>query len=215
MTGPPPIIPLGSTQDLLETYGSSGGVLEFVLVDALNTDDPHRQTMEATIEEIRHRHESWIADRLAEHPELRRDRFLRIDAAPAGATDTPVSLSQFLGRCWDAEEKCLRSAWSPGANGTRSKSAAPDGDSLTDGYAEAFLEPPYGLQVGLDRADRWFGAINDALLGGLSDDLEIRSWSTDWSNWFDAGHEWWGVHLWTVRPTARPWMVGIAASTTD
>lgn len=56
---------------------------------------------------------------------------------------------------------------------------------------------------------------NTALFADDWSRLEIVSWSTDWSPYFDAGHEWWGAFLWTVYVPAREWIVVVAASATD
>jgi hypothetical protein len=45
--------------------------------------------------------------------------------------------------------------------------------------------------------------------------LEIYAWTTDCSNYFDAGKEWWGEFFWTVYSPTYDWYVGILASDTD
>jgi hypothetical protein len=89
------------------------------------------------------------------------------------------------------------------------------GELLTDGYAEAFSDPPYGMRLGLAELSSLFEQINRELLGGLHDTLEVWQWSTDWSTWFEPGSEWWGAYLWTAAPADRPWITVIAASATD
>ena len=88
---------------------------------------------------------------------------------------------------------------------------------MPDGYKSAFFDPPYGL---FGRAsDRemidLFNAINRHILGSEPDRAEIFSWSTDWSNYFDAGHEWWGAFYWTIRPSGSDRVFVVAGSTTD
>lgn len=56
-------------------------------------------------------------------------------------------------------------------------------------YRRAFLEPPYGC----DYTEEDFGKVVAALFPGGTDSLEIFEWSTDWSDYFDDGHEWWGA----------------------
>jgi hypothetical protein len=52
-------------------------------------------------------------------------------------------------------------------------------------------------------------------LGGVADDSVIDQWKTDWSTYFDAGHEWWASFLWSLaRPNTNN-IVVIAASSTD
>ncbi|HEY2828307.1 MAG TPA: hypothetical protein VGJ04_11970 [Pirellulales bacterium] len=84
-----------------------------------------------------------------------------------------------------------------------------------DGYKTAFFHPPYGLRETLPFASNLFVQINNFLFGSDPDMSEIFSWSTDWSNYFDAGREWWGAFYWTIRqPNSRQFVV-IGASTTD
>ena len=86
---------------------------------------------------------------------------------------------------------------------------------VTSGYADAFTDPPYGMQATFAQVGEWFAAINELLFGGLSRDLVVYDWSGTWSTYFDAGREWWGSFLWTVEPTSRHWIAVIGASSTD
>jgi len=93
-----------------------------------------------------------------------------------------------------------------------------DANSFQQVYEGAFTDPPYGLsEKNKDVVGALFSEINRHLFGGFHDELEIYSWSSDWSSYFDAGNEWWGAFLWTVRnrQTARRQIIVIAASTTD
>ena len=45
--------------------------------------------------------------------------------------------------------------------------------------------------------------------------IEVYKWSTDSSNYFDEGKEWWGSFFWTVYNPYQDWYIGIIASTTD
>jgi hypothetical protein len=91
------------------------------------------------------------------------------------------------------------------------------GSSDFEGYARAFSDPPYGLSIrSLVKIERLFLDMWRELIGSFEPaEVEVYSWTTEqWSYW-DAGREWWGSFLWTVRPPGdRPW-VGIAASATD
>lgn len=81
-------------------------------------------------------------------------------------------------------------------------------------YTYAFTDPPHGIRC--RDQDEKLGVCSQTLtrlFGDLSE-FTIREWSTDWSNYFDAGNEWWGAFLWTlVSDESRGWWVG--ASTTD
>ena len=88
-------------------------------------------------------------------------------------------------------------------------------DKRTDGgaipYWEAFLLPPHG--VSLRAAD--FLAVNRALFPRGTDGLSAYAWSTDWSDYFDDGREWWGTGCWSVYDARTDRYAVILASATD
>ncbi|MCQ2555687.1 MAG: hypothetical protein MJ171_08555 [Clostridia bacterium] len=77
-------------------------------------------------------------------------------------------------------------------------------------YSFAFLMPPYG--TGLKEDD--FIRFNDVLFPD-KEDLEAYRFSDDFSDYFDAGKEWWGTGLWTVLDRKKKIITVIAASLTD
>lgn len=78
-------------------------------------------------------------------------------------------------------------------------------------YRSAFLDPPCGN--GYTEAD--FEKINAALFPNGTGDTEIFKWSTDWSDYFDDGHEWWGALCVTVYDKSLDRFAVILASATD
>lgn len=81
-------------------------------------------------------------------------------------------------------------------------------------YVYALTDPPYSLQCGGDEEKRAVGVRAPKTLLGDVNKFSIRKWSNDWSNYFDAGNEWWGAFLWTlVSDDGEGWWIG--ASTTD
>ena len=78
-------------------------------------------------------------------------------------------------------------------------------------YRKAFLCPPY--PNGYTDAD--FGRINAALFPNGTDALEAYEWTTDWSEYFDEGHEWWGALCCTVYDKSLNRFAVIMASATD
>ena len=113
-------------------------------------------------------------------------------------------------------------AWAPGCslpNGTETCDRIP--------YWYAFLEPPYPNLVqtrpacGSHPARRRkatvadFRTVNKALFPQGTDDLEIYKWTTDWSPYFDDGHEWWGTGCWSVYDRRMKRYVVILASASD
>lgn len=88
-------------------------------------------------------------------------------------------------------------------------------DYSTRGYAEAFTDPPYGLQMTKAEKHAFFSDVTAVLFNNFDDDLEVMQWSTDWSSYFDAGHEWWGSFWWTIHNKTKNQLIIVAASTTD
>ena len=70
----------------------------------------------------------------------------------------------------------------------------PDANGGPIPYWYAFLEPPHGS--GYTPED--FRKVNAALFPAGVDGLEVCEWTTDWSDYFDAGHEWFGAACWSV-----------------
>ena len=77
-------------------------------------------------------------------------------------------------------------------------------------YAYSFLEPPHGNSCLISDWEE----LNIALFSS-PENLEIYRWSTDWSNYFEAGLEWWGAFYWTVYDRLSNFFVVIGGSTTD
>ena len=78
-------------------------------------------------------------------------------------------------------------------------------------YWYAFLEPPQWFDATPDD----FRRVNDALFPKGADKLEVYEWTTDWSNYFDDGHEWWGAACWSVYDAHLNRFVVLFASATD
>ncbi|MBQ5398078.1 MAG: hypothetical protein IIU14_01430 [Ruminococcus sp.] len=78
-------------------------------------------------------------------------------------------------------------------------------------YRKAFLHPPHNNSyTGKD-----FVRFNAALFPNGTDGLEVFEWTTDWSDYFDDGHEWWGTLCLTVYDKTLDRFVVIMASATD
>ena len=78
-------------------------------------------------------------------------------------------------------------------------------------YRRAFLRPPYPVNY----TDADFDRVNAALFPKGTDGLEVYEWTTDWSDYFDEGHEWWGTLCLTVYDRALDRFAVILASATD
>ena len=78
-------------------------------------------------------------------------------------------------------------------------------------YWYAFLEPPQWFDATPDD----FRRVNDALFPKGTDKLEVYEWTTDWSDYFDDGHEWWGTACWSVYDARLNRFAVLFASATD
>ena len=78
-------------------------------------------------------------------------------------------------------------------------------------YWYAFLEPPQWF----DATPEDFARVNGALFPKGADALEVYEWTTDWSNYFDAGHEWWGTACWSAYDRHLNRFAVLFASATD
>ena len=88
---------------------------------------------------------------------------------------------------------------------------APAGSDNWLNYRKAFLEPPHGNSY----TDEDFERVNAVLFPGGTACLEVYRWTTDWSDYFDEGHEWWGALCLTVYDKTLDRFVVIMASATD
>jgi hypothetical protein len=185
--------PSGELARRLEEFQTAGGVVDFAFFrpspgEAVSLS--HHQ--EAAIGTIR------AAERRRPGEPGQEGVPLRIE--PEKMKAKRIGLREFLGpRCGPD----LRTLAFPGS------SASP----TWTGFAYAFSDPPYRL-ASPARLQELFTALTELLFGRLSD-LDVVEWSTDWSNYFEPGREWWGSFCWTVYTPHAGHLVGIAASTTD
>jgi len=90
-------------------------------------------------------------------------------------------------------------------------------------YWYAFTEPPHGtgrmvvngrtLRKRYGRED--FEIVNHALFPQGTDELEVYEWSAEWSDYFDAGKEWWGTLCCSIYDKKMRRYAVIMASSTD
>ena len=78
-------------------------------------------------------------------------------------------------------------------------------------YRKAFLYPPHKNNYSIMD----FNKINSVLFPNGKDNLEVYEWTTDWSDYFDDGHEWWGALCLTIYDKSLDRFVVIMASATD
>ena len=70
----------------------------------------------------------------------------------------------------------------------------PENNGTTVPYWYALMEPVHGRR----NKPEDFKKVNEVLFPNGTDALEIYEWTTDWSDFFDAGHEWYGACCWSI-----------------
>ena len=78
-------------------------------------------------------------------------------------------------------------------------------------YWYAILEPVQGRR----NTPEDFKKVNEVLFPNGTDTLDIYEWTTDWSDYFDAGHEWYGSCCWSAYDKTRSRYVVMLVSATD
>ena len=78
-------------------------------------------------------------------------------------------------------------------------------------YWYAVMEPVHGRR----NKPEDFRKVNEALFPKGTDMLDIYEWTTDWSDLFDDGHEWYGSCCWTIYDKKMNRYVVMLVSATD
>ena len=78
-------------------------------------------------------------------------------------------------------------------------------------YWYALMEPVHGRR----NTPENFREVNGKLFPNGTDALDIYAWTTDWSDFFDAGHEWYGACCWSVYDKTGNRYVVMLVSATD
>ena len=227
-------------QRILNQLSSWGGVLDFgffATSDELGaTEDDHREAIKLTFSKLRSDLEHY-ADKTSVERGIDRSKFFSIkfdEASISTLAPTRSSWEQFLGPRYDFQRDGLLVHGIEGhfnslffyQDEEREENIVEpmDEDDASDaGLAYAFSDPPYPLrsnkQVKSPRLSlKERGELFDELLNkvlSVSEESTVYRWPTDWSNYFDAGNEWWGTFLWTLANQGDGRVVVIAASSTD
>ena len=78
-------------------------------------------------------------------------------------------------------------------------------------YWYALMEPVHGR----NNKPEDFKKANEALFPKGTDALDIYEWTTDWSDYFDAGHDWYGACCWSIYDKRMGRYVVMIVSATD
>jgi len=221
-----------------KAYEREGGVIDFRIfqLDTEQEDTSYQkhlavaqQTLISVAEEI-----NTHLDRMAAKLKKNRREFFTMDYDLAVLKDSgkEISVQDFMG--WQYEEVSGRikilsyNLLNPKTKGydlffyqnekevIENALTIDQEDKRQIGFVYAFLDPPYSFMCGktIFEKGNFFLDFCRLLFTDISQ-IEVYKWSTDSSNYFDAGKEWWGAFFWTVYNPYQDWYIGIIASTTD
>ena len=86
-----------------------------------------------------------------------------------------------------------------------------DNFGTTVPYWYALMEPVHGKNNNPED----FKKVNEVLFPNGTDKLDIFEWTTDWSEFFDDGHEWYGACCWSIYDKSLDRYVVMLVSATD
>ena len=217
--------------ELLARYDEARGVIDYVTfepVDPTAVDKAfHERAVIAALWEIDRRLEKY-AIQMSPELEIAIDQFPRISLDTDRIRGRQVSKETFLGPCYAMDEKKLLipgrvdpflNAHFPAGSEIKRENIVPLNTSdkfWVDGYAQAFCEPPYGIDLAPVELNELFHAIGTAVYGDLADPLDVFEWAGHWCSYFEDGFSSeWGAYLWSICNLKSGRFAVIGASTTD
>lgn len=195
-------------------YKSRQALVDTIVRDTLSgiapeAEPPHAQKTNVTAKTEADYGEDQISLLLAEYPDLVVDYCIVTDVIYCGYPSHREALKTAYGRLcgeWDGDPEAAA-----GKSISASELFSPGDQDGKLSYRKAFLYPPY--ENGYTGKD--FVRVNDALFPNGKNGLDAYEWTTDWSEYFDEGHEWWGALCLTVYDKTLDRFVVIMASATD
>ena len=214
-----------------KAYEREGGVIDFRFfqLDTEQDNTPYQkhlavaqQTLISVAEQVNTR-----LDRMATKLKMNRRELFTMDYDFNILKDSgkEISVQDFMG--WQYEEVSGRIILSGGKLHNRyfyyddkevpeKAVVMTEEDLKKEAFAYAFFQPPYSFMITKSNFEKgnFFLDFCRLLFTDISQ-IEVYMWSTDSSNYFDAGKEWWGAFFWTVYNPYWDRYIGIIASETD
>ena len=214
-----------------KAFEREGGIIDF-RISQLNTeqeDTPYQkhlavaqQTLISVAEEANTR-----LDRIAAKSKINRKKLFTMDYDFGVLKDSgkEISVQDFMG--WQYEEVSGRIILSGGKLDNRyfyyddkevpeKAVAMTEEDLKKEAFAYAFFQPTYSFMITKSNFEKGIFFLDFCRL--LFTDIlqiEVCKWSTNSSNYFDEGKDWWGSFFWMVYNPCRDRYIGILAATTD
>jgi hypothetical protein len=217
-------------QRLLKRFSEVGGVVDFVLFEserAAVDQSAHHEAVVLGLREIQHQADEY-AERTSHDMGIPKSDIFQVtidEHAAEALIPQRITWREFLGPRYDFERgglivrgkgEFLNEFFLYRDPATRENIIPPDGIDwgIGTGFAYAFSSPPYPLQTTAEQIGEMFDKFLQFIIAGSEESI-IFAWPTDWSDYFDAGKEWWGSLLWSLSNPNSKRIVVIAASTTD
>ena len=211
--------------DLFAEYQQIGVVLDICILEFDVLENVYEASRAASVLAMKIFSQRYLEKLILLNPGRDVSKYFQIkideDILPAGEE---INSREFLGEGFDFENNRV--------NLFRYSERGRSGNFF-DGITRALLDPPYGIRImppgsklsveyGLEEQKRMTALLFDFLdqilnvksITGLKN-LQIYSWSNDWSNYFNSGKEWWGTFYWTILDSQRKTISVIGASQTD
>ena len=227
------VLPTETQTDLLGRFSAAGGVVRFVLIEC---DQPgenaldastHRRAVGLAMREIQRQCDEYAEEVSAKH-EIPKSQVFQVaidGSAEERLTPRVISWQEFLGTRYDFQRKGLivhgkgkiLNEFFYFSDPARPENITPRKGidyGVGNGFAYAFSDPPYHMGLSAEERGTLLGQFLRIVMRASSSSF-ICEWPTDWSNYFDAGKEWWGSFLWSLANPGENRIVVIAASTTD
>ncbi|WP_339684915.1 hypothetical protein [Gimesia maris] len=217
-------------KQLLESFSDAGGVVDFILFECdedTSNYEIHRKAVILGFKELQRRCSEYAKRSSEEHNYPISNYFkINIDEDAAQSLQ-PVQISwvEFLGTRYDHERQGLivrgkgnfLNSFFFYTDPAKKRNIIPSEEidyGIGTGFAYVFSSPPYNIQLSADDLGEFFDKFLNVVISGAADSI-IYEWPTNWSNYFEAGDEWWGSFLWSLSNPESNQIVVIAASTTD
>lgn len=217
-------------EQLLQRFSEAGGVVDFVIFDCeedTSNCETHRKAIVLALKELQQRCVE-DAEQFSREEQIPISNFFKItidEDAASSLVPVQITWEKFIGLRYDFERDGLivrgkGDFWNSFFYYTDPPKRAniiPDSnidDGIGTGLAYAFSSPPHGTGLSAEEAGTLFANfLNDIICGSFQS--IIYEWPTNWSNYFEAGEEWWGSFLWSLSNPNGNQIVVMAASTTD
>ena len=214
-----------------KVFEREGGVIDFRIfqLDTEQEDTPYQKHLavaQQTLISVAEKANTRL-DRMAAKSKINRKKLFTMDYYFSVLKDSgkEISVQDFMG--WQYEEVSGRIILSGGKLHNRyfyyddkevpeKAVAMTEEDLKKEAFAYAFFQPPYSFMITKSNFEKgiFFLDFCRLLFTDISQ-IEVCKRSTDSSNYFDEGKDWWGSFFCTVYNPCRDWYIGILAATTD